>query len=189
MKVNRAPFNTIPHEWAFDPEIGPFVRELLNVIYQLRERVGGDTDLIEQNDPFYSLASRANQQIEEGSGDALATLATAMAFSQTEGIPVGGIILWSGTTIPTNWQICDGTNGTPDLRDKFIVGAGTTYSVGDTGGGAIAATTSASGSTTTVDNNADGSTVAVASSSHTHAVTVNPNLPPYYSAYFIMRMR
>lgn len=40
-------------------------------------------------------------------------------------IPIGGIIMWSGTvaTIPANWQLCNGTNGTPDLRDKFIVGA------------------------------------------------------------------
>lgn len=52
------------------------------------------------------------------------------------GVPVGGIILWSGSTssVPTNWNLCDGTNGTPNLRDKFVVGAGTTYSVAQTGG-------------------------------------------------------
>lgn len=40
-------------------------------------------------------------------------------------IPVGGIIMWSGTiaTIPTGWALCNGSNGTPDLRNKFIVGA------------------------------------------------------------------
>lgn len=40
-------------------------------------------------------------------------------------IPVGGIIMWSGTiaTIPSGWSLCDGTNNTPDLRNKFIVGA------------------------------------------------------------------
>lgn len=40
-------------------------------------------------------------------------------------MPSGGIIMWSGTvaTIPTGWVLCDGTNSTPDLRDKFIVGA------------------------------------------------------------------
>lgn len=39
--------------------------------------------------------------------------------------PVGGIIMWSGTiaTIPTGWFLCNGSNGTPDLRDRFIVGA------------------------------------------------------------------
>lgn len=52
------------------------------------------------------------------------------------GVPVGGIILWSGSTgsIPATWQLCDGTNGTPDLRDRFVVGAGNSYSVGGTGG-------------------------------------------------------
>jgi hypothetical protein len=40
-------------------------------------------------------------------------------------VPIGGIILWSGTvaSIPANWHLCDGTESTPDLRDKFIVGA------------------------------------------------------------------
>jgi hypothetical protein len=39
------------------------------------------------------------------------------------GIPTGGIIMWSGliSAIPSGWQLCDGTNGSPDLRDKFIV--------------------------------------------------------------------
>lgn len=51
-------------------------------------------------------------------------------------VPPGGIIMWSGTVanIPNNWALCDGTNGTPDLRDRFIVGAGSTYTPGDIGG-------------------------------------------------------
>jgi hypothetical protein len=51
-------------------------------------------------------------------------------------VPVGGIIMYSGssTLIPSGWKLCDGTNGTPDLRDKFVVGAGSTYAVGGTGG-------------------------------------------------------
>lgn len=51
-------------------------------------------------------------------------------------VPSGIIAMWSGAVgaIPTGWRLCDGTNGTPDLRDRFIVGAGTTYAVGDTGG-------------------------------------------------------
>ena len=51
-------------------------------------------------------------------------------------IPSGGIIIWSGSTgsIPSGWFLCNGTNGTPDLRDRFIVGAGNTYAVNATGG-------------------------------------------------------
>ena len=43
-------------------------------------------------------------------------------------VPIGGIIMWSGTVAEaealTNWRICDGQNGTPDLRDKFVLGVG-----------------------------------------------------------------
>lgn len=48
----------------------------------------------------------------------------------------GMIMLWAGTllTIPSGWALCDGTNGTPNLRDKFVVGAGTSYAVGANGG-------------------------------------------------------
>ena len=40
-------------------------------------------------------------------------------------IPVGGIIMWSGTiaSIPSNWSLCNGSNGTPDLRNTFVIGA------------------------------------------------------------------
>ena len=54
----------------------------------------------------------------------------------TRAVPLGTIVMWSGTiaSIPTNWQLCNGTNGTPNLQDRFIVGAGNTYSVGGNGG-------------------------------------------------------
>ena len=38
-------------------------------------------------------------------------------------IPAGGIIMWSGSSVPTGWALCNGQNGTPDLRNRFIVGA------------------------------------------------------------------
>ena len=65
-------------------------------------------------------------------------LGKELAFSNGESssIPSGIITLWSGasTNIPSGWHLCDGSNGTPDLRDKFIIGAGNKYSVGATGG-------------------------------------------------------
>lgn len=45
-QVNRVPLNEVPEEWAFHPTIGPFIRSLLEVIYQERERSGGDNDNI-----------------------------------------------------------------------------------------------------------------------------------------------
>ena len=53
-----------------------------------------------------------------------------------QGVPSGCILIWSGAVgdIPNGWVLCNGANETPDLRDRFIVGAGSTYGVGDTGG-------------------------------------------------------
>ena len=42
--VDTVPFSLVPQDWAFDPEIGPFIREMLDVIWQLRNRSGGDLD-------------------------------------------------------------------------------------------------------------------------------------------------
>jgi microcystin-dependent protein len=65
---------------------------------------------------------------------AFAAAAAAAAF------PIGGIILWSGSvaSIPSGWALCNGSNGTPDLRNRFVVGAGSTYAVDATGGSADA---------------------------------------------------
>lgn len=70
-------------------------------------------------------------------------------------VPSGVIAMWSGllADIPIGWKLCDGSNSTPDLRDKFIIGSGTTYNQGQTGG--------ASSTTLTVNN----------LPSHTHAGT------------------
>lgn len=58
--------------------------------------------------------------------------------SNVVGVPVGGILMWSGTlaSIPTGFSLCDGTNGTPDLRDRFIVGAANGQNPGTVGGAA-----------------------------------------------------
>lgn len=55
-------------------------------------------------------------------------------------LPSGTIVLWSGAigSIPSGYLLCNGSNGTPDLRDRFVVGAGNTYSVAQTGGSADA---------------------------------------------------
>lgn len=58
-------------------------------------------------------------------------------------IPTGVIVMWSGSvaSIPAGWALCNGSSGTPNLRDRFIVGAGSTYSPGNTGGSATSAHT------------------------------------------------
>jgi len=76
-------------------------------------------------------------------------------------IPSGVIVMWSGTiaTIPTGWYLCNGSNSTPDLRDKFIIGANA-----DSGG---AAKTNVTGSYTQTGGTKDAIVV-----SHTHTATV-----------------
>lgn len=54
----------------------------------------------------------------------------------SNGVPKGSIVIWSGTTanIPSGWALCDGKNGRPDLRDRFVLGSGGTTSTGAKGG-------------------------------------------------------
>ena len=54
----------------------------------------------------------------------------------TYAVPQYGIIIWSGAAnaIPSGWILCDGNNGTPNLQNKFVIGAGNSYSVGVQGG-------------------------------------------------------
>jgi len=75
-------------------------------------------------------------------GDNSVNIATT-AFVQTalSGAFIPGMImLWSGSSasIPSGWLLCNGSSGTPDLRNRFVVGATSTYAVGATGGSADA---------------------------------------------------
>ena len=75
------------------------------------------------------------------SGNLLTSNGTAWISAEPPVTFIAGmIILWYGSiaSIPSGFVICDGTNSTPDLRDKFIVGAGDTYAVDATGGSADA---------------------------------------------------
>jgi microcystin-dependent protein len=84
------------------------------------------------------IASEAEAQAGTDNAKLMTPLRTAQAITAQGSIPVGGIIMWSGSiaSIPSNYALCDGTNSTPDLRDRFIVGAGSTYAVDATGGAA-----------------------------------------------------
>jgi hypothetical protein len=140
-------------------------------------------------------------------GDVAVTGSVVVSSGTIDGIgavPIGGIIMWSGSvaSIPTGWELSDGTCAIscPDLRDRFVVGSGSTYAVGATGG----ATTHVhsvpysgwSGYTPTGYRTGE---LALASDegnfySSLHA-TSNQNsgssssLPPYYSLAYIIRVQ
>jgi len=76
----------------------------------------------------------------------------------------GMILLWSGSvgSIPTGWVLCDGGNSSPDLRDRFVIAAGSNYAVGATGGTADAIVVSHTHTATVTDPG------------HLHSYSANP---------------
>jgi hypothetical protein len=88
-------------------------------------------------------------------------------------VPYGGIIMWSGAVaeVPEGWAICDGENGTPNLVDRFIVGAGSTYDPADTGGSATALISSHEGTAVSEHSGAGASLSNNHAGTHTHGIT------------------
>src|SRR5262245_17336895 len=66
----------------------------------------------------------------------VAGVVTAQSFEGVGAVPKGAILMWSGAldAIPAGWALCDGREGTPDLRDRFVVGAGGKRAARATGG-------------------------------------------------------
>ena len=134
-------------------------------------------------------------------------------------LPAGAIIVWSGAiaSIPTGWFLCNGSNGTPDLRDRFVVGATSTYAVGATGGTRDSVVISHSHTATVSDpghthsyfvytpapiragsngpvafsesgSTTNPATTGISVSISTEGVSgTNANLPPYYALAYIMK--
>ena len=152
-----------------------------------------------------------------GTGDLKVRNKADSAFGSVDNsataLPAGIIALWHGSSasIPAGWTLCDGSASTPDLRDRFVVGAGTggSYAVDATGG----STTSGAHTLTTAEmpshnhsykqrgftgastgsgshdfsddtvNYSGGSGSTGGGGAHSHAAT----LPPYYALCYIMK--
>jgi microcystin-dependent protein len=138
-------------------------------------------------------------------------------LSATASIPVGCIVLWSGSvaTIPAGWLLCNGAYSTPNLADRFIIGAGNTYAVNAAGGSADLVVPShthaitdpghnhqfnysaydwtVQGGTSTVTANRSSSagtttTANTGISINTAGVSpTNANMPPYYALCYIIK--
>jgi hypothetical protein len=125
-------------------------------------------------------------------------------------VPQGVILMWSGATtaVPSGYALCDGTQGTPDLRGRFVVGAGGDYAVSAVGG---SATSGFGGAHTHTENQTtanlqstslqvaagvDPATTAVSAvtpQGHVHTINqvgdhTHSCLPPYLALAFIMKL-
>lgn len=120
------------------------------------------------------------------------------------GIPSGLVAMWSGAAdnIPDGWALCNGENGTPDLRDRFVVGAGSSYSVGATGGEKTHTLTvsempshshsaslySGSGKGVFASGSTSFSGMGYAGTSIVGSGAAHNNMPPYYALCYIMKL-
>ena len=135
-------------------------------------------------------------------------------LSITAAVPIGAILMWCGTSAPAGWAMCDGTNGTPDLTGRFIVGingknsAGlTTLQPGDIGGEEFHQLTvpempSHTHTTVTGAHNAgynggsnyifnNGTITGAAGGDPTNKDATLPhnNMPPFFALAYIMKMK
>jgi len=121
-----------------------------------------------------TLAVTGNLTVDGASGSSGQVLTSAGSGSTptwTTQFVSGMIMLWSGSTgsIPSGWVLCNGSNSTPDLRNRFVVGAGDTYSVDATGGSADA----------TLVSHTHTATSSVTDPSHAHLSAQGTEFPNY----------
>lgn len=118
-------------------------------------------------------------------------------------IPTGGIIMWSGTDVPDGWALCNGENGTPDLRGRFVLGASDTHTMGSTGGSEEVTLTvrqlpphihdlekvsSLSGSNFGIRTGNNLGTIQYIETGSAGNGEPHPNMPPYYTLAYIMKL-
>lgn len=128
-------------------------------------------------------------------------------------IPAGLVCMWSGTAdnIPDGWALCDGQDGRPDLRNRFVLGAGLGYAAGETGGEATHKLTVSEmpshshtyskytqGKTDSAQRNTNAGqyqiypllsgAAASTSSGTTGSGSAHNNMPPYYALCYIIKL-
>ena len=119
----------------------PQIDQLTLDVATLRADLDTSTAAGQEALEFYSAEVGAQFEAEQAAREAedaklLALINAGGGASAADGTPIGLIAMWYGTldNMPTGWWLCDGTHGTPDLRDRFVMGAGSSYGTNTTGG-------------------------------------------------------
>jgi microcystin-dependent protein len=199
------------------------IRDMMSQIKDMQTGADGDNFVVGGNLAVTGTSTLDNELIANSSagiaGQALLSRGAGLSPQWGAAFVTGMIMMWSGSiaSIPSGWLLCDGSSSTPDLRNRFVVGAGSTYAVGATGGSADAIvvshthTINDSGHTHTsnyetnqsyfagVFNGANpkqsGTITTPATNSSTTGITINStgssgtnaNLPPYFALAYIMK--
>jgi hypothetical protein len=102
---------------------------------------------------------------------------------------IGGICLWSGSiaTIPAGYALCNGSNGTPDLRDKFIIGA-KQDDVGVPKTNVTGSLTQSGGSANHDHSLESGADLDAGTEDYSTTTSAASSLPPYYALAYIQRI-
>jgi hypothetical protein len=126
--------------------------------------------------PLASPALTGTPTVPTAAAGTNTTQAASCEFVLQNGVPTGGIMMWSGSvaSIPSGWVLCDGANNTPDLRGRFIIGAGDAYAVDATGGSADAVVVSHDHAA----NSSSISTSSVVDQGHSHKYALGEYATP-----------
>ena len=196
------------------------IREMMAQLKDQQSGTDADSFTVGGNLIVSGTATLGNELIANGSAGTAGQFLTSRGaglspqYTTLTAFVSGMIMLWSGSiaSIPSGWALCDGSSGTPNLRDRFVVGAGNTYAVNATGGSADAIVVSHTHSITdsghahdiSVSESGSGalrggfgsyifgektttSTTGITINS-TGSSGTNANLPPYYALAYIMKL-
>lgn len=114
-KVNRSPLNAVPEDWAFDPIKGPFIREILNILRQQRDRSGGDNDSVASIQVAESYPWQTSLTLDDK--DHLTASDFSLYNREYEAVKNKVIVPANYDTIGNEYLIVTGRNVTVTLND------------------------------------------------------------------------
>lgn len=152
-----------------------------------------DTAQVAATANFATQAQTATSSATAGIADVAKDLTPEAAAKFA--LPAGVILNWFGSiaTVPAGWAVCDGNNGTPDLRDRFVKGAGGSSAPGSNGGSSThnhTGSATLSGSLIRLDDNSGGTDFDLPDPRGSIAITTTSadHTPPYKALLYIMKL-